>query len=189
MPSTLKFRTSDKILTLSNSISFLRIFLIIPTLVYFLKGDLEITGALMVLAYITDLVDGYVARRTNTISEFGKALDPLADKLFVAALIIAMVSKELVPLWFVMIVLGKDILIMLGILAIRKRIGAVLPSNYWGKSAALLTIVCLFLAVRGVSPDILVFGWIASTVLIAISFMIYAVRALKLYQASATAES
>ena len=174
------FRTSNKILTLSNSISFFRVFLAIPTVISLLHDDLLITGSLMVLAYITDLLDGYIARKTNTISEFGKAMDPIADKIYVAALIIAMVSKDMVPLWFVIIVLAKDILTMFGAIYARKKIGAVLPSNYWGKSAILLTIICLFLAVSGVSSGFLVFGWVASSALLVVSFIIYANRALKL---------
>ncbi|MDP4220956.1 MAG: CDP-alcohol phosphatidyltransferase family protein [Bacteroidota bacterium] len=177
-----QFRTSDKILTLSNSISFLRIFLAIPTVLALLHDDRMLAGGFMVLAYITDLLDGYIARKTNTISEFGKAIDPIADKLYVAALILVMLSLDMVPLWFVLVVIVRDILTMFGILIVRRKIGAVLPSNYWGKSAILLTIISLFLAVRGVSHDVLLFGWLASTVLIVISFSIYTVRAAKLVQ-------
>jgi CDP-diacylglycerol--glycerol-3-phosphate 3-phosphatidyltransferase len=180
MIDTKNLHTSDKILTLSNSISFLRILLAIPTVFYFLRGGFAATGLMMVFAYITDLLDGYIARKTNSISEFGKAIDPIADKIFVAALIIAMLSRNMVPLWFVLIVIGKDLLTMFGAFIARNKIGAVLPSNYWGKSAILLTIICLFLAVCGVSKDILVFGWIASSALLIISFLIYAIRALKL---------
>lgn len=175
-----EFHASDKILTLSNSISFFRVFLAIPTVISLLHDDVLITGSLMVLAYITDLLDGYIARKTNTISEFGKAMDPIADKIYVAALIIAMVSKDMVPLWFVAIVIGKDILTMFGAIYTRKKIGAMLPSNYWGKAAILLTIICLFLAVRGVSSGFLVFGWVASSALLVVSFIIYTIRALKL---------
>ncbi len=175
---------SDKILTLSNSISFFRIVLAVPTVFFFLQGDLVITASLMAFAYITDLLDGFIARKTNTISEFGKAIDPIADKLYVAALILAMVSRDLVPLWFVIVIIGKDVLIMIGVLIARKKIGAVLPSNYWGKAAVLLTIICLFLAVCGVSQAVLVFGWIASTALVTISFFIYAIRAVKLIRNS-----
>src|SRR5437868_5129944 len=106
MPDVSNFRASDNILTLSNSISFLRIFLAIPTVVFFLDGKYSITASFMVFAYITDLLDGYIARKTNTISEFGKAIDPIADKLYVAAIILAMVSRDMVPLWFVLVVIG-----------------------------------------------------------------------------------
>ena len=107
-------------------------------------------------------------------------MDPIADKIYVAVLIIAMVSKDMVPLWFVAIVIGKDILTMFGAIYTRKKIGAMLPSNYWGKAAILLTIICLFLAVRGVSSGFLVFGWVASSALLVVSFIIYTIRALKL---------
>ena len=180
MIATKNLHASDKILTLSNSISFFRILLAIPTVIFFLRGDLSIVGSLMVFAYITDLLDGYIARKTNTISEFGKVIDPIADKIFVAALIIAMLSQGMVPLWFALIVIGKDVLTMFGVLIAQKKIGAVLPSNYWGKTAILLTIICLFLAIRGVSQDILVFGWVTSSALLIISFIIYAIRAMKL---------
>ena len=77
---------SDKILTLSNSISLFRIFLAFPTVIFLLQDDLTLTASFMAFAYITDLLDGYIARKTNTITEFGKAIDPIADKLYVAAL-------------------------------------------------------------------------------------------------------
>jgi CDP-diacylglycerol--glycerol-3-phosphate 3-phosphatidyltransferase len=189
MPDVSSLHASDKILTLSNSISFLRIFLAIPTVIFFLQGNLAVTASFMAFAYVTDLLDGYIARKTNTITEFGKAIDPIADKIYVAALILAMVSKQTVPLWFVLVVIGKDILIMVGVLVARRKIRAVLPSNYWGKASILLLIICLFLAVCGVSQDILVFGWLASTALITISFIIYAIRALKLVKSSAIAKS
>jgi cardiolipin synthase len=184
MIASADLHASDKILTLSNSISFLRIFLIIPTVLGIINDDLNLAGAMMVLAYITDLADGYVARKTGTISELGKALDPIADKLYVAALLIAMNSRGMVPMWFVILVIVKDIIIMIGVFVAHKKIGAVLPSNYWGKSAVLLTIVTLFLAVRGVSQDVLVFGWLASTALIVIAFIVYTVRAAKIVKST-----
>jgi CDP-diacylglycerol--glycerol-3-phosphate 3-phosphatidyltransferase len=174
------FRASDKILTLSNSISFLRIFLAIPTILYLLDFNYTGTALCMIIAYISDLADGYIARKTNTISELGKALDPIADKLYVAALLIVMVSKNMVPLWFASIVIGKDILIVAGVIIARKKIGAILPSNYWGKAAVLTTIITLFLSVSAIYRSYLLFGWLVSTALIVISFLIYAMRAMKL---------
>jgi CDP-diacylglycerol--glycerol-3-phosphate 3-phosphatidyltransferase len=189
MPDVDRLHASDKILTLSNSISFLRIFLAIPTVIGIINADMNLAALVMVLAYITDLADGYVARKTNTITEFGKAMDPIADKLYVAALLIAMNVKNMVPLWFVILVIGKDILTLIGVFFAQKKIRAVLPSNYWGKAAVLITIVTLFLSVRGVSHDILLFGWLASTVLIVIAFTVYALRASKLVKQSHEAYS
>ncbi len=174
--STSLTHTSDKLLTYSNAISFFRVLLAIPTVLTFLSGDWAITGSCMVLAYLTDILDGYVARKTNTVSEWGKIIDPTADKLYVAAVILAMVSKGMVPLWFVLIVIGKDVLTMIGALAVRSKTTVVPPSNYWGKGAILLTIICLFLAVCGLSSDILLFGWIASAIALLTSFVVYIAR-------------
>jgi CDP-diacylglycerol--glycerol-3-phosphate 3-phosphatidyltransferase len=171
---------SDKILTLSNSISFLRILLAVPTVLFFLDGHYSLTASMMALAFLTDITDGYVARKTHTISEFGKAIDPIADKIYVAALVLAMVSKGMVPLWFVCLVIGKDILVMIGAVILRKKIDALPPSNFWGKGAILLTIIVLFLAVLGVSGDVLLFGWVISTILLVVAFAIYVRRAIVL---------
>jgi cardiolipin synthase len=167
---------SDRIFTLSNCISFFRILLIVPTIVLLNVGSFTAAAAVMLFAYLTDIADGYVARKTGTISEAGKIIDPLADKLYVAALVIMMVTKGLVPLWLVFIILGKDLLTMVGAAAVRKRLDAVPPSNYWGKAAIFSTIIFLFLSVLGVTQDILVFGWVLSAILLIVSFAVYAVR-------------
>ncbi|HYM20018.1 MAG TPA: CDP-alcohol phosphatidyltransferase family protein [Candidatus Kapabacteria bacterium] len=175
-----ELHTSDRILTLSNSISFLRVLLAAPTVLFFLNGNYPATAALMAFAYITDIADGFIARKTNTISEFGKAIDPIADKIFVAAIVVAMVTKGMVPLWFVLLVIGKDIATLIGAIILRKKIDAIPPSNYWGKAAILATIIVLFLAVIGVSGDVLVFGWVISAALLIVSLAIYVRRAVLL---------
>lgn len=180
MSEVTDLRASDKILTFSNCISFFRVFLAIPTVIFLQEGNMPATAVIMLIAYISDLLDGYVARKTNTISELGKAIDPVADKIYVGVLVIAMVSKGLVPLWFVLILLGKDVITMIGALVVRKKIAAIPPSNYWGKSAILLTIITLFLSVRGVSNDILLLGWVISALLLTVSFILYAIRAQRL---------
>jgi CDP-diacylglycerol--glycerol-3-phosphate 3-phosphatidyltransferase len=180
MTDSSDLHASGRILTLSNCISFSRIFLAIPTVLFLLHDNYTVAASFMAFAYLTDILDGYIARRSHTITEFGKAIDPIADKLYVAALVIVMVSKGMVPVWFVILVIGKDLIIMIGVLFVRRKINAILPSNYWGKAAILLTIITLFLSVLGVSHDVLLFGWIASTVLIIISLIVYIVRGLKL---------
>ncbi|MEI8134378.1 MAG: CDP-alcohol phosphatidyltransferase family protein [bacterium] len=178
------YHASDKILTVPSAISFIRILLAIPA-VYLISNDSNLAAAVVMgVAYITDILDGYVARKTGIITEFGKAIDPIADKVFVAALLIAMITKGLVPMWLVLVVIGRDIVLLVGAVATRDRIGAILPSNYWGKSAILLTIICLFLSVCGVSHENLVLGWLASTTLIVVSFLIYVNRTLKLLRST-----
>ncbi|MBS1902973.1 MAG: CDP-alcohol phosphatidyltransferase family protein [Bacteroidetes bacterium] len=170
-------RASGTILTLSNSISFFRALLSIPTVLTFLGGQYTVTCILMAVAYLSDIADGYVARKTNTISEFGKAIDPIADKIFVISLVLAMVTRELIPGFLVAIIIAKDVLTMIGAVLVRKQFAAIPPSNYWGKSAILVTIIFLFLAVAGVSGQVLVFGWFLAASLLIVSFMIYIARA------------
>ena len=177
-------RSSNEVLTVSNCISFLRILLAIPTCYALYRNEFQVTAVLMVVAYITDILDGFVARKSKTVTEFGKALDPIADKLFVVALLVVMLSKGLVPFWFVATVVAKDLATMIGSMIASKKLDTILPSNYWGKSAILLTIICLFLSVSGVSHDVLVFGWIVAATLLIISFIIYFVRALRLIKSA-----
>lgn len=170
-------RASGKILTLSNGISFLRILLVVPTVLTFLDGNYSATRSLMVFAYLSDIADGYVARKTNTISEFGKAIDPVADKIYVIALVLAMMSRGFVPVWLVAIIICKDLLTIGGAMLLRNKLSAIPPSNYWGKSAILMTIVFLFLSLAGVSGTFLVFGWLLASILLVVSFTIYVGRA------------
>jgi cardiolipin synthase (CMP-forming) len=85
--------------------------------------------------YVTDLLDGYLARRLNQISELGKIIDPLADKLAVGAIAILMFINGLIPLWFILIVLVRDVLILVFGLYLKSRKKIVLMSNYPGKIA------------------------------------------------------
>ena len=85
--------------------------------------------------YITDLLDGYLARKLNQVSELGKIIDPLADKIAVGAIAILMFINGLIPLWFIAVVLIRDILILAFGLILKSRKKIVLMSNYPGKIA------------------------------------------------------
>jgi cardiolipin synthase (CMP-forming) len=85
--------------------------------------------------YITDLLDGYLARKLNQVSELGKIIDPVADKLAVVAIAIMMFIKELIPLWFIAIVVLRDVLILVFGLILKRKKKIVLMSNYPGKIA------------------------------------------------------
>jgi cardiolipin synthase (CMP-forming) len=91
----------------------------------------------MILMYITDLLDGYLARKLNQISELGKIIDPLADKIAVGAIAIMMFFNGLIPLWFILIVVMRDVLILIFGLILQRKKKIVLMSNYPGKIAVL----------------------------------------------------
>lgn len=128
----------SEILTISNLVSLFRLFLVIPT-VYLLAqmGEHEefrvVIIILFFIAYLSDLLDGYLARKFNEITEFGKIIDPLADKVFVIGVILQLyISGEITHFYFLVILL-RDVLILIGGIIVSKTIGKVLPSNLLGK--------------------------------------------------------
>ena len=133
---------------ISNSLSLLRLLMIIP--LFFLtdlNGENQRLYLLLIMfgAYITDILDGFFARKLNQITEMGKIVDPLADKVLMAGVVIKLyMIGELTNLFFWTVVL-RDIFIFLGGIFVSKKIGKVLPSNKLGKITVL--IIGLFLII------------------------------------------
>jgi cardiolipin synthase (CMP-forming) len=127
----------NTIWTVSNGISLLRLLLAIP--VFFLLREPWANRwwvfLLFMLAYLSDLADGYIARRFNTVSEAGKVIDPLADKVFVLLTVLAMVLKGMIPVWFVIVAVARDLIIFSGGIVLKKKTGVVVASNMTGKAA------------------------------------------------------
>ena len=134
--------------TIPNWVSVLRFVLIIPIFVLLDKipdgYEYRIYSAiLMLLAGGTDLLDGYLARKLNQISELGKIIDPLADKIAVALIVLKLFLISAVPGYYIIAILGRDAIILLGGLYVSKRLGKVLPSNLLGKITVLT--ICFYL--------------------------------------------
>lgn len=95
--------------------------------------------------YFSDLLDGYLARRFDQVSEFGKIIDPLADKISVIAISLILLYMGKIPLWFVLIVVLRDLLIMMFGIYLNKKRDIRLMSNYPGKLAVFsIGLVILF---------------------------------------------
>ena len=126
----------------ANLLSILRV-LLLPFLLYSLRQDGGYTSTttvfLLLIAALTDLGDGYIARRFRQISRIGKILDPLADKIFLAGLITALVLWRGFPLWLLVILIGRDVGIMLAAFFLLRTRDLVIPANKFGKC----TTVCL----------------------------------------------
>lgn len=127
--------------TISNMLSIARMVLVVPMAYTLWHGYTEWTLALFALAVVTDLLDGYVARKLNQISDWGKILDPVADKVFVATVALLLVVRGDIPLWFLASILVRDALILAGGIYAQRKTGVVLPSNYVGKVAVI--VICI----------------------------------------------
>jgi cardiolipin synthase (CMP-forming) len=107
-------RASSAIVTVPNLLSFLRI-LLIPVFVALIVHRPTTTEGLILFSAVaaTDWIDGWVARRTGQVSELGKILDPAADRLAIAAGLIALVVRGVFPLWAALLILGRDAVILI----------------------------------------------------------------------------
>lgn len=130
-----KERNNNQIFTLSNGVSFFRLLLTIPVVVSMYHQEFVTAFILCWFAAFTDWLDGWTARKTGTVSEWGKVIDPVADKVLVGAVVIMLLLNNLLPLWFVIAVLLRDIIILLGSVYARKYTQQILPSLMSGKLA------------------------------------------------------
>jgi len=144
---------------LPNILSSIRIALVpVFVFMYFTETGEVKTWALSVyvVAFITDILDGYIARKYNLISNIGKVLDPLGDKLMMTAALVCMTISERLPVWPVAVVVAKESLMGLGGIVIHRRAKAEIPpSNIFGKTATVVFVVaCVVLMVFPQLPDI-----------------------------------
>jgi CDP-diacylglycerol--glycerol-3-phosphate 3-phosphatidyltransferase len=132
-------------LNLANVITISRILLIPVFLVLLLSGIPEPYGdiaaaAVFILAAATDKLDGYVARRSKQITTLGQFLDPLADKLLIAAALIALVSQGRIAAWVAMLIIGREVAVsVLRIVGVSQ--GISIPADKYGKLKTVLQIV------------------------------------------------
>ncbi|NTW11034.1 MAG: CDP-alcohol phosphatidyltransferase family protein, partial [Chlorobiaceae bacterium] len=110
-----------RIFNLPNLLSFLRILLIPWFLYFFHTGRLTIAIIIMIVAVLSDWFDGRAARWTNDVSEMGKILDPLADKLCLASVAVYFFWVGQLPLWFVIFAVVRDVLIFAGAAYVRMK--------------------------------------------------------------------
>jgi len=181
----------EKIFNISNFLSFSRFIILIPT-IYFLTsdtGDVLIEGyglkltlnraismLFMLSLYLSDLADGYLARKYNQITEFGKMIDPLADKVCVGAIVLSLVQQGDLPLWYVAIVIGRDLIILLAGAYLSTRIKFVLPSNKLGKFTVTSIAIVIALAMLKARGFILNFFITISIIMIFASLYVYGKR-------------
>jgi len=134
-----------------NTLTVIRIFLV-PVLVVVLLTefpDKEYWGlGIFLLAALTDLMDGIIARRTNRTTTIGALLDPMADKLLVSAAFISLVELELVPAWMVTVIVGRELSVTaLRMVALERKVA--IAANRWGKAKTVSQVVTISLLILG----------------------------------------
>ena len=169
-------------MNLPNKLTILRV-VMIPFFVLFMvvpligEGDKWIALALFIMASLTDLLDGHIARKYNLITNFGKFMDPLADKLLVCSALICLVELGRIPSWMVIVIIAREFIIS-GFRLIASDNGVVIAASYWGKfkTTFQMVMICLMIANLGalhLVTDIVM--WIA-LLLTVISLMDYLIK-------------
>ncbi len=157
-PDTPDRTRSDRFLTVPNLLSLSRLLLVVPFVIVMLAREpwsRPWAIALLILAALTDKLDGDIARRYGTESEWGRILDPLADKIGIGAGAIVFLVLGLLPLWFVAALLVRDVLIGAGGLYLKHRTGLTLPSLLSGKwSVGLFSLTILLVLVDAPAPAV-----------------------------------
>ena len=138
-------------MNLPNKLTILRVILI-PFFVFFLISPFfdgygnYIALAIFIIASLTDMADGKIARKYNLVTNFGKFMDPLADKLLVCSAMICMIDLKRLPAWFVIIIIAREFIIS-GFRLIAAENGIVIAANYWGKFKTVSQMIMIILLI------------------------------------------
>ena len=170
-------------MNLPNRLTVLRVCMVPVFVVFMLWNGLGssakyVAAVSFILASMTDWLDGYLARKNNLVTEFGKFMDPIADKLLVCSAMICLVEKGALPAWIVIIIIGREFIIS-GFRLVASDKGVVIAASYWGKFktvSQMLMVILLILDLGGVFYTIAqVLMWIA-LVLTVVSLVDYMVK-------------
>lgn len=131
-------------MNLPNKLTLLRIILIPVFIVVLLNEYYFASAIIFVAASATDALDGHIARKYNLITNFGKIMDPLADKLLVTSALICLVELDVVPGWMVIVILGRDFIIT-GLRAVAAGEGIIIAAGKSGKLKTVLQMTALSL--------------------------------------------
>ena len=162
-----------------NKLTLLRI-IMIPFFVVFMLVDFGPWSkwaalAIFVVASLTDTLDGYLARRDHLVTNFGKFMDPLADKLLVCSAMICMIELGSLPSWVVIVIIGREFVIS-GFRLIASDNGVVIAANYWGKIKTVCQMVMIIVLIADLGGGFVILEQIliyASLLLTVISLVTY----------------
>ncbi|MBR5800270.1 MAG: CDP-diacylglycerol--glycerol-3-phosphate 3-phosphatidyltransferase [Lachnospiraceae bacterium] len=154
-------------MNLPNKLTLFRVILI-PFFIAFLMipgipAGKWIALAIFIIASLTDFLDGYIARKNNLVTNFGKFMDPIADKVLVCSAFICLVQLGIIPAWMVAIVIARELVID-GFRLVASDNGVVIAASYWGKFKTTFQMVAICLMIANIAPlriVTLIVTWIA----------------------------
>jgi len=182
--SVSRFQKEGKTMNLPNKLTTFRVILI-PFFVFFMLApnmtgiNHYIAAAIFIVASLTDLLDGKIARKYNLVTNFGKFMDPLADKLLVCSAMICLIQTGQLAAWIVVIIIAREFIIS-GFRLIASDNGVVIAASYWGKfktTFQMLMVIVLILNVQ--MPFFQILGKIltyAALILTVVSLIDYIVK-------------
>lgn len=170
-------------MNLPNKLTILRV-IMIPFFVAALLYDgganqnmRYVAAALFIIASLTDMLDGKIARKYNLVTIFGKFMDPLADKLLVCSALICMIELRELPAWMVIIIISREFIIS-GFRLVASDNGVVIAASYWGKfktTFQMIGVVLLIFNIPALSTLTTIIVWIALALTV-ISLVDYIVK-------------
>ena len=139
------------------ALTLFRIVLVPLIIVFVISSDrvrVLIAAGIFVAASLTDWLDGFMARRRNQVTRFGTLLDPVADKLLVAAALVALVQVDMVRAWVAMVIIGRELAVT-GLRGVALSMGVVVPASSFGKLKTVSQYVGITILIleRGVPPQ------------------------------------
>ena len=157
-------------MNLPNKLTLIRVALI-PLFVFFMLSDIGgeynkwIALAIFIVASLTDMLDGMIARKYNLVTNFGKFMDPLADKLLVCSALICFTGLNALPSWMVIIIISREFIIS-GFRLVASDNGVVIAASYWGKFKTVFQIIMICLIIASIENVFFVYlttivTWIA----------------------------
>lgn len=164
-----------EILYIPNLLSILRILLVLPA-GYFLiyqRDNITVISAILLLMFASDLLDGYIARKFNQVSELGIIIDPIADKAAVAVIAIILFLQGRIETWFFIVIVARDLLILAFGLYLKNRKKIVLMSNFPGKAAVFSIGIILLLTIINAEKSELLSTLISYLYYISVIIIIY----------------
>jgi CDP-diacylglycerol---glycerol-3-phosphate 3-phosphatidyltransferase len=169
-------------MNLPNKITIFRVFMIPVYLIFMLVPGIQygryIAAGIFIIAALSDLLDGYIARKNNLVTNFGKFMDPLADKLLVSSALICFVELKLLPAWIVIIIIAREFIIS-GFRLIASDNGVVIAAGWWGKLKtnvqmvmSVMLIINLDFTFINILEQIAVYLSVALTIISLVDYMI-----------------